>query len=61
MVPWFIRSTAKDVVLLWHNEHSLPGIPVGVVVGMWVPGLPSAVTPLWQVAQRPVTEGTAVA
>jgi hypothetical protein len=38
MVPWFILSTANDVVLLWHLEHSLPGIPAGVMVGMWLDG-----------------------
>lgn len=43
IVPWFIFSTVKDVVLLWHSEHSFPGIPVGVVVGIWLEGF--AVTP----------------
>lgn len=38
MLPWFILSTAKDAVLLWHKEHSLPGIPAGVIVGMWLDG-----------------------
>lgn len=38
MLPWFIFSTPKDAVLLWHLEHSFPGIPAGVVVGMWLDG-----------------------
>lgn len=38
MLPWFILSTPKDAVLLWQLEHSLPGMPAGVMVGMWFDG-----------------------
>lgn len=56
MLPWFIRSTVKELVLEWQVEHSLPGRPARVV-GIWFDGLPRAVVPLWQVAHRPVTDG----
>ncbi len=34
----------------WHESHL--ATPAGT--GMWVAGLPRAVTPLWQVSQVPV-------
>ena len=39
---------------LWQVSHC-------AVVGMWLVGLPSAFTLLWQVEQRPATAGVAVA
>jgi hypothetical protein len=55
VVPvWLIVGPVKEVNTLWQTSHC-------AVVGMWMVGLPSAVLPLWQVAQRPATAGTAVA
>jgi hypothetical protein len=42
-----MRAPAKVTVLLWQVSQ-------GALVTMWLVGLPSAVTPLWQVAQPPV-------
>jgi len=36
----------QGVVVLWHESQA-------AVVGMWPPGLPVAVVPLWQVEQVP--------
>ena len=41
---WFIAVPAKLVVDLWQVSQD-------AVVAIWVLGLPSAVDPLWQVAQ----------
>lgn len=48
MIPvWFIRAPANVTVLLWQVSQ-------GALVTTWFDGFPSAATPLWQAAQRPV-------
>lgn len=45
MIPtWFMRAPANETVLLWQFSQ-------GAFVMMWPAGLPSAATPLWQLAQ----------
>ena len=49
MPAWLIGVLGpKAVVLKWQVEQSS-------VDGMWVDGIPTAVEPLWQVAQPEVT------
>ena len=51
---WLIVAGANAVNALWQLSHC-------AVVGMWLVGLPSAFTLLWQLEQRPATAGVAVA
>jgi hypothetical protein len=46
---WSIRITGDQVRVPWQLWQL-------VLLGLWLPGLPVAALPLWQLLQPPVTE-----